>query len=245
MRLAPVSAEPLDGEMTWREDFEPDGALRDIVIQETTTRDWNAVLRVIESRYRPFKFVGSEETRTEIDCGALFLGGENRPLLLFDVGDTDMACHFFGESEIEFDFYPNEVKTEEQLSPLLTFLHEIESAAGKTAIITHENIHDAVIFQFSPQSGVVHFVANSTLPDSDRCAVVASAVLFCVRSEPVSVRPVGWLVKSWRVVKSWDRSSSSDAAPSSLFWVSVRRSAVAFSSGVVASQALWQSGVER
>ena len=100
-----------------------------------------------------------DETMHEIDRGSLFTRGEDRALLQFHVGDTALACHFFDESEIEFDFYPNDITTEEQLAPVLSFLSDIGSVTGKTAILTPENVHDAVIFQFSPDSGVVHYVA--------------------------------------------------------------------------------------
>ena len=63
------------------------------------------------------------------------------------------------ENEIEFDFDPNRIRTEEQLAPLLRFVAEIGAATGKVALITPENAHDLAIFQYSPESGVVHYVS--------------------------------------------------------------------------------------
>ena len=145
--------------MTWQEDFAPDGSLRDIVVAGATREDWLAVLRLVESRYQPIRFRDGDRTSNRIDHDRLFIAGDTRPVLLFNVGGTELACHFFDEREIEFDFYPNSIRTEADLAPVLNFVAEIGSTTGKTAAITPENLHDSVIFQFSPGSGIVHYLA--------------------------------------------------------------------------------------
>lgn len=145
--------------MTWQEDFAPDGALRDIVIPETTAEHWQRVLHLVEERYQPIRFTDGEQQRDQIDWRRLFVRGERRPVLMFEVGGVELACHFFDQNEIEFDFYPNSIRTEDQLVPLLQFVAEIGAATGKVALITPENAHDLAIFQYSPESGVVHYVS--------------------------------------------------------------------------------------
>jgi hypothetical protein len=145
--------------MTWQEDFAPDGALRDIVVADATRDDWLAVLSVIDDRYQPLSFIVGDSEFSHIDPERVFAAGESRQLLRFHVGAIELACHFFQETEIEFDFYPNAVTTEAQLAPLLAFVAEIGAATKKAAAVTPENIHDSPIFQYSPESGVVHYLA--------------------------------------------------------------------------------------
>ncbi|HUP60488.1 MAG TPA: hypothetical protein VNA69_08745 [Thermoanaerobaculia bacterium] len=143
--------------MIWQDDFAPDGALRDIAIPQVTREDWDAVLRLVETRYQPIRFKDGAAQANRIDLCRLFVG-DDRPVLPFEAGGVELACHFVDEREIEFDFYPNEIRTEEQLRPLLRFVAEIGAATSKPAAITPENAHDLPIFQYSPESGVVHYV---------------------------------------------------------------------------------------
>lgn len=145
--------------MTWQDDFAPDGSLRDVVVTGATPEDWQVVLELIESRYQPLRFVDGEQTSDRIYHERLFVAGDARLVLLFHVGETEVACHFFDEHEIEFDFCPDRIRTEAELAPILRFVEEIGSATGKAAAITPENLHDSAIFQFSPGSGVVHYLA--------------------------------------------------------------------------------------
>jgi hypothetical protein len=89
-----------------KQDFEPDGSLRDIYIRRTTIEDWRAVLALIlQGPYQADFRRAQAAVTVPSDVGSLF--GTPDFLLRFSVDKVDLACHFFSSDEIEFDFVPN------------------------------------------------------------------------------------------------------------------------------------------
>jgi hypothetical protein len=134
---------------TCREDFVPDGALRDIYIHGTTITDWNLVYGRIQADYdlkysvdgsqQPFPATVEEAFETRKTAVAL---------LSVDIGGIIVNCHFFPGDEIEFDIDPSEVGSQRALDELLNFLKTIGEACKKPVSLTPENLpaHPIIIF---------------------------------------------------------------------------------------------------
>ena len=149
--------------MDWRivaEDLKPDGALRDIYVHHTTLADWQVALDHVRERYAPLAFtVDGDPADLPRPVADIFpIGDRAVASLSFDVGGIDVACHFFTEEQIEFDLRPEEVTGPERLAVLVSFLRELSTAVGKPAVLTMENVPDAVILRADPVSGTVVWV---------------------------------------------------------------------------------------
>lgn len=110
------------------------------------------VTLILEGGYRARLRCGGVAMPMPSACEALFgdpLTKDDCFSMSFTVGDLVLDCHFFDPAEIEFSFWPDEV-TEGSLRDLLAFLIDVGDAAGKPAILTHENGPQAPIFRYDP-----------------------------------------------------------------------------------------------
>lgn len=138
-------------------DFEPDGALRDIYIQNATIDDWRRVVAVIlDGRFRARLERGGASVAVPPRFESLFEPDE-RHLLTFSVGDAVLACHFFTPDEIEFSLDPAEV-SESVLESLLAFMIELGDATGKPVIVSPENAARVPIFEYGPREGQLRWL---------------------------------------------------------------------------------------
>jgi hypothetical protein len=137
-----------------RGEFEPDGSLRDIYMLDTTANDWQTVLDHLRRSGRSVRFeVGGVEGPLPDQVSTIFgVSAEATPLLNFDVGGVDLACHFFTPSEIEFDFLPTDVQGPERLQSVLEFMAEIGQLLAKTVVLTPENGKAVPIFKYDATS---------------------------------------------------------------------------------------------
>lgn len=136
-----------------RKDFAPDGALRDIYVENVSSADWERVLSFVVSEYGPPRFLVDGEPaplpRTAQDVFELH--GRCSTIMNFDVGGMDIACHFFGEDEIEFDLLPAEVDGPTRLTALLGFLRRLALLTSKPVLHTHENSKDAAFVRVTAE----------------------------------------------------------------------------------------------
>jgi hypothetical protein len=72
--------------------------------------------------------------------------------LAFDIGGIQVACHFFIESEIEFDLWPREVDSQEQLDKLLQFICLIGDTVRKTVSLCFESFAQYPIITYDPST---------------------------------------------------------------------------------------------
>lgn len=141
-------------------DFEPDGALRDICIRNTTIADWQAVIDVLTTHVPALEYrMAGEAVDPPADISKLFrrqpddLGFD----LYVPMGMATLNCHFFTEDEVEFDLDPREMKPE-FLATLVDFLRLLGEATTKPVLLTMENMPEAVIMRFEPTTGKVEYV---------------------------------------------------------------------------------------
>ncbi len=144
----------IDAALDWsrqKVDFEPDGSLRDIYIQDATVEDWRVVVvRILDSGYRAELQLHGAAVPMPTEFEAVF-GGEfdenDRYFMSFTVGDIALDCHFFTLTEIEFSFAPNDV-TKTSLRHLLAFMIDLGEATKKPVIMTPENYPQSPIYRY-------------------------------------------------------------------------------------------------
>ena len=132
-------------------DFEPDGSLRDIYVQDASVEDWQAVVtRILGGNYRARLQRGGADVPIPTVFEAVFAGeldGGDRHFMSFTVGDIVLDCHFFSPNEIEFSFAPNDV-TAASLRDLLALMIDIGETTKKSVIMTPENGPEFPIFSY-------------------------------------------------------------------------------------------------
>lgn len=74
------------------------------------------------------------------------------PLLNFDVGSIDVACHFFETTQIEFDILPSQIACQSDLNELLGFLAFVGDVVRDVVILTPENRPSEPIIAYNPQT---------------------------------------------------------------------------------------------
>jgi hypothetical protein len=134
-----------------RGDFEPDGSLRDIYVQNATIEDWKLVIsRVLEFDRRARIQNCGVDIAMPANIESLF-DHDQTYLLSFSVGLVGLTCHFFTPTEIEFSFAPEAV-SEVTLADVLGFMIDVGDATRKTVIMTPENGRHLPIFEYNATS---------------------------------------------------------------------------------------------
>lgn len=157
------------GHVDWasqRAAFEPDGGLRDIYVLHADLSIWRRVLEWLRASGKVFFTIDGSASELPTEAAELFrMRPAHSPLLTFYVGSVDLACHFFTESQIEFDLVPNDVSGSEPLEAILKFLLELSAVSRSPALLTLENQPDEVLFLADANSRSVTYYRPT-----DRCS---------------------------------------------------------------------------
>jgi len=144
-----------------KSEFAWEGSWRDICVTETSIADWRAALEMIRAAGFRLKFtIDGAESTPPADVLQIF--GQPREgsfLLAVSVGGLWLNCHFFVESEIEFDLDPREVVGQPQLDAVVIFMRKLAGATQKWALMTPENMHEAAFIRVAP-SGIVEYIST-------------------------------------------------------------------------------------
>jgi hypothetical protein len=160
----------MDGhDVSWEtaaQDFRRDGGLRDIYVLDATLADWQAAFDRVRVTYDPIRFtIDGEPATLPPSVTEIFPIWERAsPALQFEVGGVEVMCHFFASDEIEFDLWPQDVTGPERLDAVAAFMRELASAVGKPAVLTMENMREAVILRADPVTKRVVWVPPSDSP---------------------------------------------------------------------------------
>ena len=132
-----------------REAFEPDGMLLDIYVQDVDGAAWERAFAFLVGEGGVEYTVNGETARIpKTAAEALDLRPVQSPLMLVTRGGIEFACHFFTASEIEMDFWPEDVDGPRQLETLVNFLGGLGRAAGRDVIVTPENCPEAPLLRY-------------------------------------------------------------------------------------------------
>ena len=150
-----IAWDDLKAEFAW------EGSWRDICVTGTTIADWRAALEMIQAAGFRLKFTidGTESTPPDDVLQMFAQPRETSFLLAAFVGGVQLNCHFFAESEIEFDLDPREVVGQAELDAVITFLRKLAGSTQKCALMTPENTHEAAFIRVDP-SGIVQYIST-------------------------------------------------------------------------------------
>ena len=133
-----------------RRDFAPDGALRDIYVEDTDLADWERLLGWLRSA--SFALFFSHEGNSmplPITAGEVFaLSGTASSILTIQAGPLAINCHFFSDHEIELDLDPRQLTDEHSFAHLLGFVRGLGDALHHDVIVTHENVKAGVVLRY-------------------------------------------------------------------------------------------------
>lgn len=132
--------------------FEPDGALRDIIVADTNLADWERVLAALP------EWGYATEWRDDGPAGALpksaaatFDRAHSGPLRI-QVGCLRVHLWFFGVDEMEFDIDPAEVRGEAEFVALRAFLERLVTRLQRGVVVRWEGGSPDVLV-WEPASG--------------------------------------------------------------------------------------------
>ncbi len=141
---------------TIAEDFASDGALRDIYVFQTSASDWQHALEVVRLMATDIQYRGGEQL---LPLPSSFGDtSEFGRLLTFRIGNLELACHFFHDAAIEFDFWPSNLTGQTDLNDLLHFIQHLGASVGKPVIVCPENSPDYAFLRYDPQSQLSSYV---------------------------------------------------------------------------------------
>lgn len=136
--------------------FTRDGSLRDIYVLETSVADWQYLIDLLRLRHRLHFIVDTENAELPpLVTSAFALRSEHAVSLHVDVGGIDAVCHFFTETEIEFDIVPTDICDASALRHLIAFIEELGRLFNKPVLVTPENQRESAFLRFDPTVNAV------------------------------------------------------------------------------------------
>ena len=137
-------------------EFAWDGSLRDICVIDTSIADWRSALEMIHAGgYRLVFTIDGVEATAPDNLHQIF--GQPREcsfLLAAFVDGVQLNCHFFSESEIEFDLDPREVAGQAEFDAVITFMRKLATSTQKSALMTPESSHERAFIRVAPLGSV-------------------------------------------------------------------------------------------
>lgn len=131
--------------------FEPDGALRDIYVQDVSLNEWRKVIDLINEKYQVANQINKDyvvEYLTD-ETGEI----ESKSASIF-LGKIQLNCHFVLEDQIEFDLDPKEVNSIEDFELIEGFMIEISKLINSQITLADENNPKLPLIKIDANKGV-------------------------------------------------------------------------------------------
>lgn len=135
-----------------KKDFEPEGSLRDIYIEDINESVWNLFLSNLPDSEYELRFThGQNVVALPESFAEIKQLQKTEPTTLGIAIENGIwiNCHFFIDSEIELDLSPNDIDTESKFKNLVGFLRWLHLGLQKPVKLTHENAQTEVILCLS------------------------------------------------------------------------------------------------
>lgn len=134
------------------EDFEVDGALRDICVFDTDVRDWELLISALSRsgwavRFRlilPDGEVDVLESVSEL-LDRLAVDGEISAAMSVRVDEVMFSCYFFEPERVEFTFDPRDITGESSFASLEKFMTWLGMTTGKRVVMTMESMDQRLL----------------------------------------------------------------------------------------------------
>ena len=131
-----------------KEEFEADGSLRDIYVEDIDSAVWEIFIGSIKSSKYKLEFThGDASLEIPTSLAEVKRLQETDPTTLFVWLNEKIQvnCHFFIETEIELDVSPNDIISEPEYKVLIGFLEWLARTLKERVILTHEGMQNHVI----------------------------------------------------------------------------------------------------
>ena len=127
-----------------------DGSFRDVVVSRPTNEDWTATLRLARTMGGRVTVDGEPAQFPDDIVTFRNLAMEHGVLLSIKTSGVVLNCHFFDDTEIEFDATPRELQSAAARHALWAFMRSIAKATGKPAFLAPEGGHDVALAIYLP-----------------------------------------------------------------------------------------------
>jgi hypothetical protein len=153
-------------EIKWddcKHEFTSDGALRDIQVVDATAADSQRVLDFVRAEADRLDYTvdGTSAALPSEASEIIALRATANPSLLFRWGDIDLATHFFGDDDLEFDFRPEDIHGQTQLDQLLSFVSSVGRLLGKTVLVYPEGWEMSQFFTYDTKTDGITYSPQS------------------------------------------------------------------------------------
>ncbi|HDY7631136.1 TPA: hypothetical protein RQJ73_004506 [Vibrio vulnificus] len=138
----------------FKEEFQADGSLRDVYIEDINLAKWDQFLDFIKlSKYEfEFRHGGNLQSLPDTFSSIKNLQGTEPTILSIKLNaNFCLNCHFFVETEIELDLSPRDVSSEADFEVLLEFLEKLSSSLACRVTLTPENTPKQVILSYGDE----------------------------------------------------------------------------------------------
>ena len=137
--------------------LKPDGALRDIYVDNTSIKDWENVIEAFKtSDFSVNYFVDENESKLPADISSLFTNRQNTLKLQLKKENIIINSFFFIDDQIEFDIDPRDFVAEDQHAIIFEFLSLLSAATNKTVTLCDENSADTPYLILLPNDKKVY-----------------------------------------------------------------------------------------
>jgi hypothetical protein len=115
------------------------------IVADTTLEDWQVVVDAVRETPWPMRYeVDAVPVEMPPTVEEMFAQAQKATILWSVIVAPGVAinCHFFSSDEIEFDFQPREIVSDERLAALLGFITHVGRALGRLVGVTVEGNDD-------------------------------------------------------------------------------------------------------
>ena len=136
----------------YKDEFAWDGSWRDIYVLNANVVIWQRFLDFLKSSGIPYDF-GGEDKAEYLDNLAMYFkerADHGSLILSIDINGVTLNCHFFVESEIEFDLDPREITGEDKAIGVFNFMETLSKTLSLPVRMTPENMDETPIFEYTP-----------------------------------------------------------------------------------------------
>ena len=138
----------------FKKEFEVDGSLRDVYIEDINLAKWDQFLDFIKlSKYEiAFRHGGNLQSLPDTFSSIKNLQDAEPTILSIKLNaNFCLNCHFFIETEIELDLSPRDVSSEADFEVLLEFLEKLSSSLASRVALTPEDTPEQAILSYGDQ----------------------------------------------------------------------------------------------
>ena len=146
-----------------RQQFVDVGGLCDVQVVDSTSTDWQPVLDFVRSSAGALRdTIDASAAELPLEASSIIaLRATASPSLLFRWADIDVATHFFGHDDLEFDFRPGEICSQAQLDQLVCFISRIGRLLKKTILVYREGWEVNPFLTYDPADDNVDYSPQS------------------------------------------------------------------------------------